>query len=567
MKLLLLAEERDRRIYDLMLELWGGAQIHWLSTEDASRPDVRLPPCAVCVVCQPSGTALESGLWRPIAAKVPVILLADDPSETFERESRRTGASEVLPKSLVSRLLLERAVRYCTERQRERRAQARVSGRAKEQLAHARLHDALTGLPNRALLLDRIDRALKRSVRSAQCRYTVICLDLDQFKRINDTRGSEVGDAVIAETGRRLSDCLRGSDSVARLGHDEFAILIDEAAVEVHQAVVRRIRTSIAAPYQLSSGLVNVTATLGVALGSQRYTSAEEVLSDAETALRRARAYGRNGWCVFGGEMRADTEERWQLERELKEAIEADRIDVHYQPIVDLSRGSIRGFEALARWYHPSRGYVPAASFVQLAEECGLIVPLGARVLRRACAQAKQWLESGAGKSLGMSVNVSPIQLRERNMVEDVVAAINTVDLPPACLKIEVTETALMDKDHAGEEALAALRKLSIEVQIDDFGTGYSSLKHLTQLAIDTLKIDRSFVDGLGELDSKTKVVRAVVGLAHSLGMSVTAEGVETVGQLAFLRQIGCDSAQGFFFAKPMSAATAGMLLRQQPSW
>ncbi|MGD9610643.1 MAG: EAL domain-containing protein [Desulfovibrionaceae bacterium] len=435
-----------------------------------------------------------------------------------------------------------------------------------EQITHQAFHDALTGLPNRSLFADRLDRALTRAKRRGDAQYAVLMIDLDKFKGINDTLGHMAGDALLKEVARRLSSCVRSMDTVARLGGDEFAIILEElrAKKEV-MAVVERIGTALGKPLNLCGTTVTVAASIGIVLRTREYASAEDILRDADIAMYRAKEQGR-GAMIFDRRMHQEILDTMSLESELRQALSRGELFLHYQPIVSVHDGHIEGFEALVRWDHPIRGIVPPARFIPLAEETGLILPLGRFVISEACRQLRDWqrdMPEAAG--LSVSVNVSCRQFVKDGLVEHVAAVLAETGLDPAGLKLEITESVLMhDPRHTALE-LTRLKALGVKIAIDDFGTGYSSLSYLRQLPIDHLKIDRSFISGGADDGESQEIVKSIISLARSLGLTVVAEGVERADQLERLRRADCDKAQGFMFSRPVDRESAARLIRERP--
>jgi len=433
-----------------------------------------------------------------------------------------------------------------------------------EQITHQAFHDALTGLPNRSLFADRLDRALTRAKRRGDAQYAVLMIDLDKFKGINDTLGHMAGDVLLKEVARRLSSCVRSMDTVARLGGDEFAIILEElrAKKEV-MAVVERIGTTLGKPLNLCGTTVTVAASIGIVLRTREYASAEDILRDADIAMYRAKEQGR-GAMIFDRRMHQEILDTMSLESELRQALARGELFLHYQPIVSVHDGHIEGFEALVRWDHPIRGVVPPARFIPLAEETGLILPLGRFVISEACRQLRDWqrdMPEAAG--LSVSVNVSCRQFVKDGLVEHVAAVLAETGLDPSGLKLEITESVLMhDPRHTAQE-LTRLKALGVKIAIDDFGTGYSSLSYLRQLPIDHLKIDRSFISGGADDGESQEIVRSIISLARSLGLTVVAEGVERADQLERLRRADCDKAQGFMFSRPVDRENAARLIRE----
>ncbi|MEO0946547.1 MAG: EAL domain-containing protein [Cyanobacteria bacterium J06641_5] len=436
---------------------------------------------------------------------------------------------------------------------------------AETRLRHAALHDSLTGLPNRILLVERLDRALKHARRHPEYWFAVLFIDLDRFKTINDSLGHQVGDLLLLEVARRLQAIVRANDTVCRLGGDEFVILLDGVcdAREVSY-VAERIQESLQSLRQIDGCEIATSASIGIALSQDTYVHADEVLRDADTAMYRAKASGRACSEIFDRAMHEQVLNRFQLETSLRRAIERDEFLLHYQPIVSYQERQILGFEALVRWQHPERGYLSPSEFIPIAEETGLIVPLGAWVLETACRCMRDWqdrLPAEITANLKMGVNVSARQLQEGEFLTTIDRALMVTGLPPQCLNIEVTEGSLLSDVERTIDTLRALRQRRVNVSIDDFGTGYSSLSYLKRFPIDTLKIDRSFVDGLGTTAEDESIVKAIVTLAGTFGLGVVAEGVESELQLARVEALGCRAVQGNWFSEPVDARAAAALL------
>ncbi|HUF50486.1 MAG TPA: EAL domain-containing protein [Longimicrobiales bacterium] len=441
--------------------------------------------------------------------------------------------------------------------------------RAEDQLHHNAFHDALTGLPNRALFVDRLERLLSHSVRHPEAIFAVAFLDLDRFKIVNDSLGHVVGDELLVAIGQRIRSCIRAVDTVARLGGDEFAVLLaDVKDVREATRVAERILMAMSTPFHLASHEVYATASIGIALSSTGYEKPEDILRDADTAMYRAKMGGRTRYEVFDRMMHANAVRTLQLETDLRRALERREFRVHYQPIISLSSGRITGFEALVRWQHPTQGLVAPGEFVPLAEETGLIVSIGWWVLEEACRQMQHWLDLFPGRTaMTMSVNLSTRQFMQPDLLEQVDTVLSLSGLPPHALKLEITESAVVQHESTVGTALAALRARGIQLCIDDFGTGYSSLSYLHAFPVDTLKIDRSFVSQIGFGGSNSRLVETIVALSRNLGMNSVAEGVETNEQLAFLRATGSEFAQGFLFSKACTPADIVSLLERDPVW
>jgi diguanylate cyclase (GGDEF)-like protein len=424
-------------------------------------------------------------------------------------------------------------------------------------IAHMAHHDALTELPNRVLFRTRLEEALVRARRGE--RFSVLYLDLDRFKAVNDTLGHPAGDALLQAVTGRLRAELRETDTVARVGGDEFAVL-QAAADQPRQAtsLAQRLIVALGAPYQIGGHHVEVGVSIGIAVAFGEGESSDTLLKNADLALYRAKSDGRGTWRFFEPEMNAYMQARRRLELDLRRAMAAEQFEVHYQPMVDLRTRRVTGVEALLRWRHPERGLVPPAEFIPLAEEIGLIGSIGEWVLRRACAEAAGWLED-----VKVAVNLSAVQLRVGRRLADMVAAVlHASGLPAARLELEITETAMLQDAEETLATLHCIRMLGVTIAMDDFGTGYSSLSHLRRFPLDRVKIDQSFVCGLGRVESDcAAIVRAVMGLCASLGIAVTAEGVETEEQLEWLVAEGPVEAQGYLFSRPVPAEAVPALI------
>lgn len=439
-----------------------------------------------------------------------------------------------------------------------------------EQLAYDAFHDVLTELPNRSLFMERLGRAIIRTKRHPEHAYNVLFLDLDLFKVVNDSLGHSAGDQLLVILAHRLRSCVRPGDTVARLGGDEFAILLDGT----HDAnganvVAERIIAQATLPFILNDHEVYSAVSIGIAPGNSDYDRPENVLRDADIALYRAKALGRGRWVVFDPSMHTHAIARLQTEMDLRRAIEREEFVVFYQPVIELNSGRLTGFEALVRWQHPQRGILPPAEFITIAEETGMIAPLGWLVLREACRELERWsTEISNGEQLTVSVNVSGTQFAQADLITHINHVIAGYQGAAQRLHLEITESVMIQNAEVTSNVLAYLRTLGVGLHIDDFGTGYSSLSALHRFPISALKIDRSFVSRIGLSGAKAEeMIESIVALSHRLGIEVIAEGVETTTQLDYLRAIGCNYAQGYLFSPPIPSAEARLLAATQPHW
>jgi diguanylate cyclase (GGDEF)-like protein/PAS domain S-box-containing protein len=432
-----------------------------------------------------------------------------------------------------------------------------------DQLVHQAFHDSLTSLANRALFKDRVDHALARTKRQTPS-VAVLFLDLDGFKEVNDSLGHAAGDRLLIQVAERLHSCVRPSDTVARFGGDEFAVLIEDASddIDVTQ-VAERVLEGLAKPFEVNGRELHVRGSMGIARMDSDVEGADQLLRNADLAMYRAKAAGRGGFARYDPEMHTELVQRVQLEADLRRALDEGELFLHYQPTFDLASGQLVGAEALARWRHPTRGLVPPTEFIPLAEASGLIRPLGAWVLREACRQAAEWQRSSASrdKHLTLNINLSGRQLQFPEVVDDVATALSESGLPPESLVLEMTESVLMDDSETVLDILRRIKQLGARLAIDDFGTGYSSLSYLHRFPVDMLKIDRSFVERLSRTSDNAELARTIVRLGQSLQLVTVAEGVEDSAQFLALRRMGCDVGQGFYFGRPMESEEIGRLL------
>jgi diguanylate cyclase (GGDEF)-like protein/PAS domain S-box-containing protein len=434
--------------------------------------------------------------------------------------------------------------------------------RLESELAHQAFHDSLTNLPNQVLFRDRVEHALTRVARQ-QMRLAVLFIDLDNFKTVNDSLGHTVGDQLLVAVTTRLQGCLREGDTAARMGGDEFAVLLEDLEGKDQATVIaERIIDTLRRPFAIVGKEVFIGASIGVAFDAPGART-DQLLRNADLAMYTAKVRGRGRCQLFEPAMHTAAVERLEVEADLRRACERDEFVVYYQPIVDVRSGWIGGVEALVRWEHPTRGLVPPLSFIPLAEETGLIQEIGRKVLRTACAQVRQWqLELGTVPRLSVSVNLSPRQLSDPNLLADVSSALETAGLAAESLTLEITESAMMHDTDTAVARLTELKELGVSLAVDDFGTGYSSLSYLQRFPIDSLKIDQSFVAGIDGDAEQSALARAIVRLAQTLQLNAVAEGVETESQLVRLRELGCRYAQGFFLAMPQDAESIGVVLK-----
>ncbi len=512
--------------------------------------------CVLLDLTLPEVDGLEGlARLRAAAPEVPIVVLSDREDETTALRAVQAGAQDYLIKGRVDDHLVSRAVRYAVERKR-----------SEAQLMHQSLHDALTELPNRSMFLDHVELALERSQRTAK-RIAVLFVDLDRFKVVNDSLGHGAGDRLLVLVATRLRGVTREVDMIARFGGDEFTILCDDVGSSDDAIIVcERVAEAIAAPFAIEGTEVFLTASVGIAMAPEgAVATADGLVRDADAAMHQAKARGASRHELFDEMMRTTAVRKLETQSSLHRALERREFRIHYQPTVSLATGQVEGLEALVRWQHPERGLVPPLDFIPLAEETGLIVPIGRWVLDEACGKLAYWrgLREARGDRtpLSMAVNLSARQLSHPDLVSEVAEVVDRHGIPPHCLVLELTESLVLGEDEATSTAFDALRALGVRLAIDDFGTGYASLSALKRFPADVLKIDRAFVKGLGLDSMDTPIVAAVIGLAHELGLVAVAEGVETLRQVQVLRRLKCDVAQGHLFARALPAADIDQIL------
>jgi diguanylate cyclase (GGDEF)-like protein/PAS domain S-box-containing protein len=443
----------------------------------------------------------------------------------------------------------------------------RIAG-SQTDITDRKVYNPLTGMPNRILLMDRLERALKRTHRQQSCSFAVVSLDVDGLRMINDSLGYIVADQLLAQVARRIQGCLSSQDTIAHCGTDDFVLLLEDIKTPRNATIAAaRVLRELEQPFQVDGETVYVTAVAGITLGTKDYTRPEELLRDASTAMNRAKAAGKGRCEIFDRDMRAAAVARLKLESDFRKAFEQQEFRVHYQPIVCLKSGRLSGFEALVRWQRPGEMVYPG-DFIGLAESADLIVPLENFVLRTSCAQVAQWQSAQTQEDqLTLNVNLSAKHYSHPNLVKELSEVLCSTGLDPKSLCLEITESVLMENTETIAATLSGIQDLNVQVHMDDFGTGYSSLSYLHRFPIDTLKIDRSFVGNLGMSEETWKIVQAILHLAQNLGMDVIAEGIENLMQMRMLQSLGCQYGQGYYFSKPLDPRDAGSLLARQFPW
>jgi len=427
-------------------------------------------------------------------------------------------------------------------------------------MEHQAQHDSLTNLPNRLLLNDRIAQAIVMAKRN-NSEFALLFLDLDNFKHINDSLGHATGDRLLQSVAQRLTGCVRRADTVSRQGGDEFVLLLVGGKIDEDAALIAdKVRNALAIPHAIDGSELQITASIGISLFPTDGADAETLLKSADTAMYYAKNRGRNNYQFFRKEMNIRAVERQLVEVNLRRALQRQEFALHYQPKVNLNNGKISGAEALLRWNHPVDGMVFPQRFVRIAEDSGLIVPIGRWVLNEACTQAKKWFDSGL-VPVSVAVNISALEFRKNDFFSVVRAILKSTGLDPHCLQLEITESVLMENAESSAKILQDLKNLGVQLAIDDFGTGYSSLSYLNQFPLDVIKIDQSFVDGVGVSKNSGVIVSAVIGMGNNLKLKVVAEGVENQTQLEFLRERHCEEGQGFYFSRPIAADAFTVLL------
>lgn len=515
-------------------------------------------------------------------AEIPVIFLSALDDVLDKVKGFQVGGVDYITKPFQFEEVLARVQNQLALRAAElevRILNAELEARVKERtqqleeanakLLQMALHDALTGLPNRALLMTDLNQSIQQAKADPNYQFAVLFLDCDRFKVVNDSLGHLVGDELLILISRRLNLYIKPQNTLARLGGDEFAILLTEIPNSHHAIeLADQILESFSKPFQLERHEVFINASIGIVIGHDEYNEPEHLLRDADTAMYRAKALGKGQYHIFDPAMHAAALERLQLETDLRRGLEQQELVVHYQPIINLNTGKIAGFEALVRWSHPERGLVPPGLFIPIAEETGLITPIGYWVLSESCRQLRTWQKQNlVNPSVFVSVNLSVKQFSQPNLLEQIDEVLEQSQLAPNCLKLEITESAIMDNEKDVALILKELRKRHILISIDDFGTGYSSLSYLHSFPVDSLKVDKSFVQRLNQEPENVGLIPVIISLAKTMNMSVIAEGIELPEQLMILKELSCGFGQGYFFSKPVPPEKLMELLSHTPQW
>ena len=525
--------------------------LEWIDNFEAGGEALKENRHDICLVDYSLGSASGFDLLRlaeEIGCSTPIIMLTGQSKDETDQQALRLGAADYLVKGEIQGPLLARSIRYAIEH-----------GRTQKRLLEMAQFDDLTGLANRAMFLELLSRATIREDRS-KTGLALFFVDLDRFKQINDTLGHKVGDTILQGTADRLRKCVRESDTVARIGGDEFTIIAEKTGNARNAALIAQtILKALEPPHRIDGQEIVLTASIGIAMYPHTATDSETLIKNADMAMYRAKNKGRNDYQFHTDEITDEAVRRMTLEAKLRRAIDQKEFVLHYQPQMDVDSGEIYGVEALIRWQDAEFGLVPPVEFIDLAENTGLIVPIGEWVIEEACSQAQLWHASGY-PNLSVAINLSGRQFRDDKLTQTIARQIELTGIDPALIEVELTEGPLAQNGERVLGTLEKLKEMGVRIAVDDFGTGYSSLSYLKRFPVDALKIDRTFVGALTESSDDTAIVQAIVGLGHRLGLQIIAEGVETEEQLTFLRNAGCDAAQGYFIARPMPA-------EQVPDW
>jgi diguanylate cyclase (GGDEF)-like protein len=561
-KILLVDDDEDDYILtrDMLSEAGGGRYVlEWVSTYEAGLQAIKSNIYDVCLLDYRLGNHTGLELLREAIAsgcKAPIIFLTGKGTQEVDMEAMKAGAADYLNKKEITPQLLERSIRYALEHKR-----------AEERILRMAYYDTLTNLPNRALFQDRLKQMLAHAERYKE-KTAILFLDLDNFKRINDTLDHRMGDLLLKGVAKRLSNYIRVADTVARqeietspstvarLGGDEFIILLSEInSMEDAARVAQRILNLISQPFRLNGYEVFITASIGIAIFPFDGEDIDTLLRNADTAMYYAKEQGKNNFQFYKQSMSAAAIERLDLENSLRKAVERGEFTLYYQPRMNIHTGKIVGMEALLRWNHPEKGLIYPSEFISVAEETGLILPIGEWVLKTACTQNRYWQRLSSSRiKIAVSVNISGFQLRQESFFKIISKVLDDSGLDPQYLELELTENVLMKNVENTISTLYRLKSMGIQLSIDDFGTGYSSFNYLRRFPVDLIKIDQTFIKDITKNDGDAAIVKAMIAMAHTLKLKVIAEGVETAQQLAFLHEEGCDEVQGYILSAPLPA-------------
>ncbi|SEP21728.1 diguanylate cyclase (GGDEF) domain-containing protein [Salinihabitans flavidus] len=545
----------DARLLREMLNEQGGHNTALLHATTMADAELLLQEHAVDIVLLDLGLPDVQGLdavrrARAAAPRLPLVVLTGLDDEEIAGQALQEGAQDYIIKGQIDLRGLLRALRYAVERKS-------MEDTARElalQIAHTSRHDDLTGLPNRVLLNDRIDFAISLAIRH-KTKLAVLFLDLDGFKHVNDSLGHSTGDKLLKSIAGRLLNCVRGADTVSRQGGDEFVVLLSDVTRAEDAAIsANKILQAVAQVHSVDEHDLHVTASGGISIYPDDGDNAETLMKNADTAMYQAKDMGRHTYRFFKPAMNEKAVERLSIEADLRRALEREELELHYQPKIDLTTGLTCGAEALIRWNHPTRGWIPPAQFIPIAEDCRLILPIGEWVLGEACRQAQRWAEAGLWFGT-MAVNVSAVQFCELNFAQRVFAILSQAGMDPKRLELELTESVLMKGTESTAPNLQTLRSEGVQMALDDFGTGYSSLSYLERFPVDCLKIDQSFIRQISAVGAKSTLVTTIINMAHTLKLRVVAEGVETKEELQFIKNRGCDEGQGYYFSRPLPSS------------